>query len=304
MLRGLRNTVCMMAFVLVAVGCASMGRDLETPRFSVLGITVDEIGLFEQRFAVRLRVQNPNDIALPVKGLNLELDIQGEEFARGVSADRFEVPAFGESEFTMVVSTNLVRSATQLGTLFAPGTEEVDYSVDGKVNIDLPFMGSVPLKARGQRAADARAALVRAQPAPGQQVSGETAKPVPAFVMLAADAGQPCQRVALCGVDQRRPARVRVRKPRSYALQHRRARQVETVQTQRVRGRCGRSRIRGSATSDCGRAVYPAGMRRSHLAKFLRSPSSALANGPRRDTGTKSPDPDGSQPSGQLRSPR
>mgnify|MGYP001814437141 FL=1 len=157
MLRGLRNTVCLLACVLVAVSCASMGRDLETPRFSVLGIAVDEIGLFEQRFEVRLRVQNPNDIALPVKGLNLELDIQGEEFARGVSAERFEVPAFGETEFTMRVSTNLVRSATQLSTLFAPGTDEVDYSVDGKVSIDLPFMGSVPFDAEGS---------VRLTPAP------------------------------------------------------------------------------------------------------------------------------------------
>jgi LEA14-like dessication related protein len=151
------NVVFVLLLGLLGAGCASMTRDLETPRFSVLGLTVDEVGLFEQRFGVRLRVQNPNDIALPVKGISLNLDIQGEEFARGVSAERFDVPAFGESEFTMRVSTNLVRSAAQLGGLLAPGTEEVDYRVDGKVSIDLPFMGSVPFDAEGS---------VRLTPAP------------------------------------------------------------------------------------------------------------------------------------------
>jgi LEA14-like dessication related protein len=138
------------ALLAVAAGCTGLTRNLETPRFSVLGITVEEVGLFEQRFGVDLRVQNPNDVALPVKGLSLTLDIQGEEFARGVSAERFAVPAFGESEFTMQVSTNLVRSATRLGDLLSQGTDEVAYRVDGKVSIDLPFMGSVPFDAEGK----------------------------------------------------------------------------------------------------------------------------------------------------------
>jgi hypothetical protein len=67
-----------------------------------------------------------------------------------VSAERFRVPAYGESEFTMVVSTNLVRSATRLGHLLDPATEAVGYKVEGKVDIDLPLVGALRFDDEGR----------------------------------------------------------------------------------------------------------------------------------------------------------
>ena len=131
-------------------GCASVGRNIETPRLALIGLTLYDIGLLEQRFGLTFRVQNPNSIVLPIQGVSLALEVDGETFARGVSAERFRVPAYGESEFTMVVSTNLVRSATRLGHLLDPATEAVGYKVEGKVDIDLPLVGALRFDDEGR----------------------------------------------------------------------------------------------------------------------------------------------------------
>ena len=54
-----------------------------------------------------MRVQNPNDRSLPVKGLSYVVDVAGKEFAHGDSAASFIVPALGEAEFDMNVTANM-----------------------------------------------------------------------------------------------------------------------------------------------------------------------------------------------------
>ena len=49
--------------------------------------------LLQQNFAVKLKIQNPNDRALPVSGLHAELNVGGEQIASGVSNRAFVVPA-------------------------------------------------------------------------------------------------------------------------------------------------------------------------------------------------------------------
>ncbi len=70
--------------------------------------------VFSQQFRIRLHVQNPNDRALPVKGIEYELFLQGDSFAEGTSAAPFVVPALGEIEFDLTVSTNFVASVGRL----------------------------------------------------------------------------------------------------------------------------------------------------------------------------------------------
>ena len=50
----------------------------------------------EMRFAVLLRVQNPNDDAIDFDGVALQLDVNGQPLASGVSAQRGQVPRYGE----------------------------------------------------------------------------------------------------------------------------------------------------------------------------------------------------------------
>lgn len=67
-------------------------------------LQIDLVGLeplagqgMEVRFAVVLRVQNPNEQPLDFNGVALELDINDQLLASGVSDQRGQVPRFGEA---------------------------------------------------------------------------------------------------------------------------------------------------------------------------------------------------------------
>lgn len=77
-------------------GCASL-----TPRDP---LRIDLVGLeplpaqgMEVRFAVVLRVQNPNETAIDYNGLSVELDVNHQPLASGVSDQSGQVPRFGEA---------------------------------------------------------------------------------------------------------------------------------------------------------------------------------------------------------------
>ncbi len=54
-----------------------------------------------------MRVQNPNNVELAVRGITYTLELGGEELGRGLSGSSFVVPARGEAEFDMLVTANL-----------------------------------------------------------------------------------------------------------------------------------------------------------------------------------------------------
>lgn len=68
-------------------GCAASR--FETPDLKVGNVEMQKGDLFEQRFKVDLRVLNPNDRALPVKGITAKIDLNGEEFAQAVGSDGY-----------------------------------------------------------------------------------------------------------------------------------------------------------------------------------------------------------------------
>jgi LEA14-like dessication related protein len=141
-------------FVLIAAlalsGCAHFLPKLETPRLSIVNVEVLKSDLWEQRLKVRMRVQNPNDRVLPIKGLSYTLDVAGEEMARGVSGQSFVVPALGEAEFDMNVTANM---ATALIKLLGRGgdsmRDKVDYRIKGKVSLSEGFLRSIPFEETG-----------------------------------------------------------------------------------------------------------------------------------------------------------
>jgi LEA14-like dessication related protein len=141
---------------LAAFACASLlaACSLFTPKFerpnlSVVGIQMLDGNFFQQNFLVRMRIQNPNDRALPVNGLGAELKIAGESFATGVSNRAFTVGAFGETEFEITVRANMAVGLLKLLSKGDKQLDSIDYDLSGKVSIDLPFMRSIPFHQSG-----------------------------------------------------------------------------------------------------------------------------------------------------------
>ena len=129
--------------------CSLFAPKFERPNLSVANIQMLDGNFFQQNFLVRLKIQNPNNRELPVDGLSADLKIAGEPFAMGVSNRAFVVPAFGETEFEMTVSANMAIGVLKLLAKNQDQRDSIDYELNGKVSIDLPFMRSIPFHQNG-----------------------------------------------------------------------------------------------------------------------------------------------------------
>ena len=139
----------MLASLTLLAACSLFAPTFERPNLQVIGIQMLDGNFFQQNFLVRLKIQNPNDRALPVNGLNADLKVGGENFANGVSNHAFTVGAFGEVEFEMTVSANMAVALLKLLAKNDKQSEAIDYELSGKVSIDLPFMRSLPFRQNG-----------------------------------------------------------------------------------------------------------------------------------------------------------
>ncbi len=114
-------------------GCAGLF-NREDMCVNVAGIEpLDGQGL-EMRFAVKLRVQNPNDAPIDYDGVSLDLDLNGRSFASGVSDQRGTVPPFGETVISVPVTVSTLSVARQaLGYANGDSVSKVSYEVRGRL---------------------------------------------------------------------------------------------------------------------------------------------------------------------------
>jgi LEA14-like dessication related protein len=123
---------------------------LQAPDITPTAVELVDVQLNQQRFKVALHVQNPNDRALPIKSVNCTLEIQDVEVGRGESSAPFSVPAHGESDFDMIVTTNLATSMPNLIMRVVRGGELPSYRLSGSVNPDITLMPPIPFSKSGQ----------------------------------------------------------------------------------------------------------------------------------------------------------
>ena len=133
-------------FALGLSGCSLFTPKLEKPTLSVVNVQLLKGDLLHQELKVRMRVQNPNDRQLPVKGLSYELDVDGQEFAHGISGESFVVPAHGEAEFDLSVSANM---ASLLVKMLGQGGDSLDYQLSGKISLSAGLLRSFSFNEHG-----------------------------------------------------------------------------------------------------------------------------------------------------------
>lgn len=133
-------------------GCAAFGPKLKAPQLDIAGVELVKGDLFEQRLRARVKVQNPNDIELRVRGITYSIELGGEEFGRGLSGSSFVVPPHGEAEFDMLVTANLAGAILKLveRARKAGGTpRELEYRLHGEVKLERGLLRTIPFDEKG-----------------------------------------------------------------------------------------------------------------------------------------------------------
>jgi LEA14-like dessication related protein len=132
--------------ILLAGGASAL--QLEAPKLSVVTMKVQSADIFSQRMQIRMRVQNPNDRELPVKGITYRIEVNDAELGQGSADTPFVVPAMGEAEFDMVFTANLATALSQL--LARKGSSQnIDYRLRGEVALSSGFLRHIPFDERG-----------------------------------------------------------------------------------------------------------------------------------------------------------
>ena len=137
------------ALAAALAACSVLAPKFNRPNVSVVGIELRGGNLLQQNFAVKLHIQNPNDRALPITGVHVELHVGGEQIASGVSDHAVLVPAQGESDFDMSITANVALVLLKLADKMDQHSESIDYDLAGSASIDLPFLRDLPFHQTG-----------------------------------------------------------------------------------------------------------------------------------------------------------
>jgi LEA14-like dessication related protein len=153
--RHLERSVLALPIVLLVLaaaaltGCSLLRPQFKTPRLAIVNVAIERSDFVTQHLRVRMRVDNPNDRALPVKGLEYSLYIEGDEAAHGISDAAFTVPALGEAEFDMSVTANMAGTLLHLLGRGAEARDHIDYRIAGKVELSRGLLRSIPFEQSG-----------------------------------------------------------------------------------------------------------------------------------------------------------
>jgi LEA14-like dessication related protein len=134
------------AMLALLSGCATM--NLEPPRLQVVDVSLLGGDLLQQQLRVRMRVHNPNDVALPIRGISYQVQLAGETFADGESERDFEVPALGETEFNVDVTANAAAAVLRL--LGSRDRGNPEYRIMGKVRLAKGMIRTIPFDHSGE----------------------------------------------------------------------------------------------------------------------------------------------------------
>ena len=100
--------VAVLAGLLIS-GCASLGPTMEAPRISLVSMRSlpVESGDLETVFQIDLRLINPNDVPLKIRGIDCQLDVNRSTLAAGVSDQEVTLPRLGTAVVPVTVYASM-----------------------------------------------------------------------------------------------------------------------------------------------------------------------------------------------------
>lgn len=105
-----------LCLALLPLACASL-EDTQPPTIHLSNVRIGTAGLFAQELFLDVRIGNPNDVDLPLAGLTFTLDINGREFATGLSNETVTVPRLGYATVSVAGTTDTLSVIRQLMTI-------------------------------------------------------------------------------------------------------------------------------------------------------------------------------------------
>ena len=132
-------------------GCAGLLSKPEPPNVTVVDLDISQVNLFEQRYTLKLRLQNTNDTDLNIRGMEYQVLINNQPFASGVNSDAVDVPAFGEKIIELDLVSQLTHVVGLLKALGESSYQHLGYRIRGGVKLK-SWPTKIPFETTGEMA--------------------------------------------------------------------------------------------------------------------------------------------------------
>ncbi|WP_432219558.1 LEA type 2 family protein [Pseudomonas kribbensis] len=129
-----RIQAVILSLLLLSLSACALFPNRDPVNINVVGVEPLPSQDLEVRFAIKLRVQNPNETAIDYNGIALDLDVNGHSFASGVSDQSGSIPRFSEAIVSVPVSISAFSVLRQtLGLSQTQSLDNLPYVLRGKL---------------------------------------------------------------------------------------------------------------------------------------------------------------------------
>lgn len=140
----------LLGFILSLAGCAGgFDSDVHDPQIRLLRVETVSARLMQQRFILHLRIDNPNDSVLQVRGLTYAVRLDDLLLAEGEYGQWFRVDANGRRTVKVEVRTNLWQHARPLAKMLRKHAP-LHYRLEGTLRTGLFFARNLHLSRSGE----------------------------------------------------------------------------------------------------------------------------------------------------------
>jgi len=157
-----RTRLIILAAVALTTGCSLLQDDIRPPTITLVSITPDSGSITELGFRCRLKLDNPNDIALPIEGGELQLTLAERAAARGRLVDDVTVPAHGSAAVDTVVVIDVMSAVSIIAGLIDRPDGMLQYEVEGYIDVGVSRLGRIRFDDSGEFSLTGVGDLIRA----------------------------------------------------------------------------------------------------------------------------------------------
>jgi hypothetical protein len=120
--------------LLLSLSACALFPNRDPVNINVVGLEPLPSQDLEVRFAIKIRVQNPNETAIDYNGIALDLEVNGHSLASGVSDQRGSIGRFSETIVSVPVSVSAFSVLRQtLGLSQTQTLDNLPYVLRGKL---------------------------------------------------------------------------------------------------------------------------------------------------------------------------
>ncbi len=129
-----RLQAVILSLLLLSLSACALFPNRDPVNINVVGLEPLPSQDLEVRFAIKIRVQNPNETAIDYNGIALDLEVNGHSLASGVSDQSGSIPRFSEAIVSVPVSISAFSVLRQtLGLSQTQTLDNLPYVLRGKL---------------------------------------------------------------------------------------------------------------------------------------------------------------------------